>query len=57
MQTNHKSTFQSRDNNNTNKKGMVQKPSKNLKINKTLHSNLTYLETIKTDKTYINGFV
>ena len=57
MHTNHRPRFQSHDNNITKKKVMVQKPSKNNKINKSLHSNLTYLETIEMDKTYMNQFI
>ena len=54
MQTNHRPAFQSHDNNIMRKKVMTWKLSKNNKINKSLHSNLTYLETIKMDKTYMN---
>ena len=50
MQTNHRATFQSHDNNITKKKAMAGKLCKNNKINKSLLSNLRYLETIKTDK-------
>ena len=57
MQTNHRLAFQSCDNNITKKKAMVQKHIKNNKINKTSHSNVKYLETIKMDKTYMNRYV
>ena len=45
------------DNNITKKKVKGQKLTKNTKIFISLHSNLTCLETIKMDKTYINGFL
>ena len=53
MCTNHRPAFQSCDN-NIMKKAMAQKQSKNNKIFISLYQNLMYLETIKTDKTYIN---
>ena len=54
MCTNHRPAFESCDNNIMKKKAMAQKQSKNNKIFISLHQNLMYLETIKTDKTYIN---
>ena len=57
MQTNHRAAFQSHDNNIMKKKVMAGKLYKNNKINKTLRLNLRYLESIKTDKTYMNGFL
>ena len=56
MQTNNIPAFQSHDN-NIKKKAMAQKQCKNNKINKNLQSNLRHLETIKMDKTYMNGFL
>ena len=57
MQTNHRATFPSHENNITKKKAIGERLCKNNKINKSLHSNLRHLETIKMDKTYMNGFL
>ena len=53
MQTNHRPAFKSRDNNITKKKAMAGKHGKNNNFNQSLHADLSNLNTLFLDETYI----